>query len=48
MWNLFVNLFKTKNRMSAEEKWLSESVDLVELERRQQQLIYSKQRGLFN
>jgi hypothetical protein len=48
MWNLFVNLFKTKNYMSAEEKWLSESVDLVELERRQKQLIYSKQRGIFN
>jgi hypothetical protein len=40
------NLLKD-NRMSREEKWLSESVDLVDLERRQQELMYNKTRGVF-
>jgi hypothetical protein len=34
--------------LSAEERWLSNSVDLVELERRQKQLIYGYRRGLFD
>lgn len=48
MWQLLINLFHPKARMSAEEKWLSQSADLVELEQRQRQLIYSRQRGVFN
>lgn len=34
--------------LSAEERWLAKSVDLVELERRQKQLLHGNTRGLFD
>ena len=34
--------------LSNEERWLSQSHDLVDLERRQRQLTYGTQRGSFN
>ena len=42
-----INYFKGDG-LSREERWLSESSDLVDLERRQKQLIYGTQRGLFD
>ena len=42
-----MNYFKGDG-LSREERWLSESSDLVDLERRQKQLIYGTQRGLFD
>ena len=42
-----MNYFKGDG-LSWEERWLSESSDLVDLERRQKQLIYGRQRGLFD
>ena len=42
-----MNFFKGDG-LSREERWLSELSDLVDLERRQKQLIYRTQRGLFD
>lgn len=43
----FLNIFKTDG-LSPEERWLAQSTDLVDLERRQRQLIYKTHRGLFD
>lgn len=34
-----------QRRVSAEEQWLAESVDLADLERRQQQLLWGERRS---
>ena len=42
-----LNYFKGDG-LSAEESWLANSTDLVDLVRRQRQLLYGTQRGLFD
>ena len=42
-----LNYFKGDG-LSAEERWLANSTDPVDLERRQRQLLYGTQRGLFD
>jgi hypothetical protein len=42
-----LNYFKSDG-LTTEERWLAKSADLVDLERRQRQLIYGTHRGLFD
>ena len=41
----WLNKKQEQRKMSAEEKWLAESVDLCDLERRQRQLTYGMTKG---